>query len=167
MKTKSGEEVTIKNYTTLGFEELSNMDIEDALKLSEVIEEREQLLLSEHGEAIREFNELRHYALVIEGVKGRGAPVEEKPLSMTNIYMMFDGHTKLTKIGISKNPSAREKTLQGEIPRLRITWKTTGTKSDESHLHQIFKEKRTRGEWFNLSSEDVDYIKSLNWRAAK
>lgn len=82
----------------------------------------------------------------------------------TNIYMMLDGHTGFIKIGRSKNPSTRERTLQAQVPLLEMIWVCSGMNSDETHLHKIFDKKRLRGEWFDLSGDDVDYIKSLKWR---
>ena len=32
-------------------------------------------------------------------------------------------------------------------------------RNDEKELHQIFKEKRIRGEWFKLDKEDIIIIK--------
>ena len=82
----------------------------------------------------------------------------------TNIYMMLDEHTGLVKIGRSVNPPNREKTLQGQIPLLRMIWSCEGTHDDETQLHGIFSESRVRGEWFNLSKEDIKHVESLDWR---
>jgi len=82
----------------------------------------------------------------------------------TNIYLMEDGHTGFIKIGRSKNPSTRERTLQAQVPLLRMIWTCAGINSDEKILHDFFKDKRLRGEWFDLGEDDVRYIKSLDWR---
>lgn len=34
------------------------------------------------------------------------------------------------------------------------------TNHDESHLHKMFKDKRDRGEWFDLSAKDIQKMKS-------
>ena len=105
---------------------------------------------SEHGEdeQARSFGEKRSW---LEGKK-------------TNIYMMLDEHTGLVKIGRSVNPPNREKTLQGQIPLLRMIWSCEGTHDEETQLHGIFSELRVRGEWFKLSKDDIKHVKSLDWR---
>ena len=64
----------------------------------------------------------------------------------------------LTKIGFSKNPLVREKTLQAEDPRLEIIFTSESTIATERRLHQIFGDLRRRGEWFDLKPHHVDWI---------
>ena len=80
---------------------------------------------------------------------------------MTNIYLIcadIEGE-KLHKIGFTKR--AIEKRLKefktGNAADLYLVDSFTskwGTKI-ESSLHRIFRSKRVRGEWFNLTQEDV------------
>ena len=53
----------------------------------------------------------------------------------------------------------REKTLQGEDPDTEIIALWNSPKSTEKELHNIFKEKRIRGEWFDLGISDLIEIK--------
>lgn len=164
MKNQNGEQITGENYKTLGCEDFLRMCASDARELSEIIKERERWLLDNYGQAISEFDGLRFYAGALDGMLNRSQVAEKKQLPKTNVYLMVDEHTNFTKIGIAKNPKAREDTLQGKMPLLKMVWHTVGTRDDEATLHDIFKDKRVRGEWFNLSDDDITYIKSLNWR---
>ena len=71
-------------------------------------------------------------------------------------YLIKDNHTKLYKIGKSKNPKHREKTLQSEKPSIKMVkiW----NKNIERKLHKLYSEYRVRGEWFNLTPVQVKYI---------
>lgn len=79
-------------------------------------------------------------------------------------YLMLDSNTNLYKIGKSKDPKFREKTLQSEKPTISLF--AVCEKDIESELHNKFSDKRIRGEWFDLNKDDVkwimDYFKELN-----
>lgn len=74
-------------------------------------------------------------------------------------YIMKDESTGFYKIGRSVNPKYREKTLQSEKPTIRMIY--FGKIDIEKSLHKRFKDKRIRGEWFDLQETDINYIKSL------
>lgn len=74
-------------------------------------------------------------------------------------YLVIDEMLGAYKIGRSSNPSTRETTLLADKPSLRMIGAWKGVKTDESELHRKFKTKRIRGEWFNLTVEDVEEIK--------
>jgi len=76
----------------------------------------------------------------------------------TFIYVMIDKNTGYYKIGKSINPKYRERTLQSEKPTIEMLHVFSGKSSDEKKLHEIFKQKRIRGEWFDLSGSDVQLI---------
>jgi hypothetical protein len=77
-------------------------------------------------------------------------------------YVYLMRHTNgLTKIGFSYSPQAREKTLQAEDPRLRLIATKQAHKNVETRLHRIFSDKRVRGEWFDLSNREVDWMRFL------
>lgn len=84
------------------------------------------------------------------------------------VYLMNDTTNNYYKIGISKNPTYREKTLQSEKPTIEMiaNKKFPNRKiahSFEKALHSTYNEKRVRGEWFDLSQDEVnDIIESLN-----
>lgn len=79
------------------------------------------------------------------------------------VYLMHDTSNNFYKIGISNNPSYREKTLQSEKPTIenKAAKKYPVRKiaeSFEKSLHQTYADKRIRGEWFNLDEIDVKHI---------
>lgn len=65
----------------------------------------------------------------------------------------------LYKIGRSKTPDARISTITKTIGPMEIQTIHTAFYPDcykaESELHQMFKEKRRRGEWFELTDKEV------------
>lgn len=78
----------------------------------------------------------------------------------TYVYIMIDHNTKYYKIGKSDSPLKREKTLQSEKPTIQLIYYFESYDNDEKILHQKFKDKRIRGEWFNLDENDIEYIKN-------
>jgi hypothetical protein len=77
----------------------------------------------------------------------------------TAIYLMVDRHTDLYKIGRSINPVHREKTLLSQAPMIELLLYFEANNSTEDMLHEHFKDKRRRGEWFKLVQSDVELIK--------
>jgi hypothetical protein len=75
-------------------------------------------------------------------------------------YLMIDHNTGYYKIGKSKSPKFRETTLQSQKPTIELIhiWEKDFS---EKQLHEKFSNKRIRGEWFNLTSEDVKFLKYL------
>lgn len=74
-------------------------------------------------------------------------------------YLMTDGVRY--KIGCSISPEARLRVLR--IGNLDIKLIASGPCVTEKHLHEVYKDKRIRGEWFSLSESDVkDIIYRLN-----
>lgn len=76
----------------------------------------------------------------------------------TYLYLMTDRRTGLTKIGTSKNPQYRESTLQSDNPMVELlqTWKAS--LSHERTMHKLFARYRVRGEWFDLTQEQIDSV---------
>ena len=73
-------------------------------------------------------------------------------------YLMKDFFRGVDKIGKSINPQVRERTLQSEVPTIELVHVID--EDIEKHLHEKFSAKRIRGEWFNLSNNDLNYITS-------
>ncbi len=75
------------------------------------------------------------------------------------IYLMHNKRNNLVKIGKSRNPVHREKTLQAEEPEITMVavWKVVDKL--ERHLHKLYKHKRLRGEWFKLTFKELKEIK--------
>ena len=71
-------------------------------------------------------------------------------------YLMYDDITQKFKIGKSYDPYKREKTLCSD--RCSIYLVAYCDYDIESVLHSMYSEYRVRGEWFNLSTNQVHYI---------
>jgi hypothetical protein len=71
-------------------------------------------------------------------------------------YIMIDGATKYVKIGKSINPENRERTLQSEKPTIKMIH--VFNNDIEKILHQKYNDKRLRGEWFDLTEDEVNHI---------
>lgn len=79
-------------------------------------------------------------------------------------YLMKDEKTGYYKIGMSKKPEYRERTLQSEKPTITLLasrgyYSREEARSQEKNLHQKYGYARVRGEWFCLSYDDVLNIK--------
>jgi hypothetical protein len=94
----------------------------------------------------------------------------ETTLSSTDetcyVYLMHDLKTNFYKIGISNSPSYREKTLQSEKPtiilmRCKRFPKRKIAEILEKTLHSTYSNKRIRGEWFSLDTEDINDISQI------
>ena len=80
------------------------------------------------------------------------------------VYLMIDTVNNFHKIGISNSPKWREKTLQSEKPSIELIASKKFVSrqiasSIEKALHSTFKDKRLRGEWFQLDPKDIEEIK--------
>lgn len=76
-------------------------------------------------------------------------------------YLMKDQRNDTYKIGKSNNPEFREKTLQSEVPQVILLSYCEEQIISEKLLHQLFEDKRIRGEWFALDANDVNRIIKL------
>lgn len=83
---------------------------------------------------------------------------------ITFVYLMEDKRNRRFKIGRSRTPGKREKTLQSEVPDITLRFSIPADESHERTLHERFRDRRVRGEWFELSADDVleivDYLKT-------
>ncbi|MDW3209553.1 MAG: DUF805 domain-containing protein [Reichenbachiella sp.] len=78
-----------------------------------------------------------------------------------SVYLMHDTANNFYKIGVSKKPKYRESTLQSEKPTVDLLIAKEFPNRDiatsfEKALHETYKSKRLRGEWFELSQLEVD-----------
>lgn len=78
------------------------------------------------------------------------------------LYIAFDPHTLLFKIGQSKNPDQRLKVFQLSNPDLDwlIVFPYETGHNPELELHKHFASKRIRREWFALNYDDIYYAAS-------
>lgn len=76
------------------------------------------------------------------------------------VYVMKNHRNGFFKIGFSRNPAVRESTLQAEEPEVSLVMQYEADQEAEVSLHQIFADKRVRGEWFRLGEDDLPSIRS-------
>ncbi len=77
-----------------------------------------------------------------------------------SVYLILNSRNGYTKIGFTTgDPKYRESTLQSEEPEISMICSFPGTKiQDEYDLHELHKNNRIRGEWFDLSKLEVENI---------
>lgn len=82
----------------------------------------------------------------------------------TGYVYLLQSPTGAYKIGRSRDPQSRLRTFQVKLP-FEVSYvaviQSENMYSLERELHNRFEQQRVNGEWFNLSPEDVEYIKSL------
>lgn len=111
--------------------------VEDAMKFYSAVD----------GQSIVEYNR-------IQSQNGGGEAV----------YLIQEKYAGLYKIGLTKNYPARKIGLELQIPYGFKTIRVIACQDCrrlERELHEKFKDKRKRGEWFDLSPADVKYIRRL------
>jgi len=77
------------------------------------------------------------------------------------VYLMLNKRNDFIKIGKSKRPIFREKTLQADEPDIELISYWRAPSILERQLHKQFELKRKRGEWFNLNFMDLKLIKDI------
>lgn len=112
---------------------------------------------------IREINEKKEILSILgEFLKYKKEQIDED----CYLYLMLNKNNGHYKIGISKSPSYRERTLQSQEPVLDLIFsklykQRSRAVSVEKILHSTFSEKRIRGEWFLLNEDDIKKIYSI------
>lgn len=79
------------------------------------------------------------------------------------VYLL-QSPTSAYKIGRTRDPNNRMRTFGVQLPfevDFICVIKTGDMYELERRLHERYADKRIRGEWFALDSEDVEYIKGL------
>ncbi|OPB92597.1 GIY-YIG nuclease family protein [Elizabethkingia occulta] len=77
------------------------------------------------------------------------------------VYSMINAETSLIKIGYSKQPIFREKTLQSQEPQIYLIACWNANRNVETELHRKFKNNRIRGEYFRMSFNDLQELKKI------
>lgn len=77
------------------------------------------------------------------------------------VYLIFNEKNKYFKIGFSKNPLKREKTLQAEEPDIVILRIWERGRDFEKFLHKKYANFRVRGEWFKFGMIELLDLKEL------
>lgn len=75
------------------------------------------------------------------------------------VYLIFDSLSKLTKIGTTENLKSRISTLSTANLNLHLLYYTNV--NIEKLLHKIYKDKKVKKEWFQLTLQDVENIIEL------
>jgi len=115
------------------------------------------ILISPNGIEIIPYWKPKEFYLNLLGLTEPNPPNEDR----TYVYLMHDPSVGYFKIGRSKRPFNREKTLQSQNPGYYILYFWPREKQVETELHEIFKSKRVRGEWFMLSINDLYKVKDI------
>ena len=82
--------------------------------------------------------------------------------AVSYIYAIGSEHFEAVKIGYSSNPKGRLYALQNANPfKLSLfgvwgPWKKSQIKYVESIVHNLFNDKRLRGEWFDVSIDEIN-----------
>lgn len=74
-------------------------------------------------------------------------------------YLIFDSLSKLTKIGTTKNLQSRIQTLSTANLNLHLIYCTNV--NIEKLLHKIYKNRKIKREWFQLTFQDIENIIEL------
>lgn len=89
---------------------------------------------------------------------------KKKDENASGYVYLIQSPTGHYKIGRTKNPFNRMRTFEVKLP-FEIEYvcllSTTNMYELETRLHRQFADKRVNGEWFTLSSEDVEIIKAV------
>ena len=101
-------------------------------------------------------------SLSLIGVE-QGAKNGLKNYQFMGIYLIKSG--RLTKIGYSSNIKKRWSQYRLHNPTAKLIFsENKGSQEFEKQIHNHFKSKKYRGEWFKLSKQDqkdcIDYIKT-------
>lgn len=127
------------------------LEVEDGIDLAEMIaQERKIVMLEQKQQQEQEY---------LSELQSRVVKPSKQKSCFT--YLMLDTRNGLHKIGKSKHPQYREKTLQSEVPQIKIIAYCADWIVSESDLHRCYQSKRVRGEWFNLTKQDISTIKNL------
>lgn len=88
--------------------------------------------------------------------------MEDQRKEPPQIYVLSSKKTGLTKIGYSSNIPQRIKSLGNSGPDcLKLECLIPGGRETENMLHRKFAAKRKHGEWFALSKDDIEGLKSV------
>jgi hypothetical protein len=122
--------------------------------------------------AIKNSKGLLYMPFINESSKNDKNLSDNKPLKAkavkNYIYLMKNLRNDLVKIGYSKNPKIRERTLQSQEPEIELIKKWEAPKTIEKRLHHKYKNRRTRGEWFSLNAAEIKeiciYMNKKDWK---
>jgi hypothetical protein len=125
-------------------------------RLTDFVRERLQILAERHEREVRAAEQTHQ-----ETIARAAAAALAKSEFDSFVYLMEDLRNGLFKIGRSRVPAKRERTLQSEQPSLKLRVSVPASEREETSLHQRFRSKRKRGEWFLLDPSDLVWIVSF------
>lgn len=86
-------------------------------------------------------------------------------MSKQYVYIIKDvSVTGYHKIGCTDNPERRLREFAVKLPfetEIVLLIKNHNATAFERMLHSTFDDKRIRGEWFDLSGDEIDFIKAM------
>jgi len=139
-----------------------NHEFDSFLLLAQLRDDTERALLE-----VPDHHKLEFLEWVLRSIKSRKKRLLKKsPTSDkgTHIYLMHNPNNGLYKIGKSKTPVFREKTLQAQEPEVELIFASKLTHGYvEKVLHIYFDAQRVRGEWFRLTDEDIEFVINYNY----
>lgn len=87
---------------------------------------------------------------------------EDSKTSQSFVYVVQNAHSKVVKIGYTKDLKTRLRQLQTACSHELTVIKTVeGGKDEESHIHLDLKKYRLNGEWFKWNEFVKSYVDSL------
>lgn len=104
-------------------------------------------MLDAEAQRQREAEEARRVSVDLDRLRKSGF--------RTFLYVMEDTRNGRFKIGHSKTPGKRERTLQPEVPSVTLRFSIPADEEHEKQLHDHFDNKNLRGEWFSLTAEEL------------
>ncbi|MDR6461607.1 GIY-YIG nuclease family protein [Chryseobacterium sediminis] len=137
-----------------GYFTVTNIDIEELRKIS-----TNGALINIHHKAIKQINLIPIVDFYREIFDNSYKLVSEN--CNDYVYLMINVETALIKIGYSKKPIFREKTLQSQEPQIYLIACWNAVRMIETELHRKFKDKRIRGEYFNLNFSKLKELKGF------
>lgn len=120
---------------------------------TEIIGENPTIISLNPIEFIKNFNLVDFYKKLLNSE----TLIEIKPF-VDYVYLMINIQSGHFKIGQSKKPVFREKTLQAQEPEIALLKIWEVDKAAEKILHKKYIQKRVRGEWFKLDFKDIYYF---------
>lgn len=91
--------------------------------------------------------------------KKRGRNSEDR---FGKVYFIGNLDYKLVKIGFSKDPIERVKSLQTGCPfPIELFHQSRGTREDETKLHKLYTDLRVNGEWFKIAGGIERFLKEF------
>lgn len=148
---------------SVAFSMFGNHRIEDLISIRLLIDR----YINEGQEAFTKYineSKIAHYeeAAAYEQASRASRIIPEKQDRPKVIYLLFDSHSGLYKIGKTKNLQARLNTLKTANAAISMVHSFDGFDSCELILHENFATKRVTGEWFMLDDDDICFVKNYS-----